>query len=671
MTNKSLLEEDVDDLYENAPCGYISALPDGTIVKANTTFLNWTGYRLDEIVDRKRFQDLLPVPGRIFHDTHYTPLLHMQGYTKELAFEVICEGGRRIPVLLNSTLKRDDNGNPLLIRTTLLDARGRRAYEQELLAARRKAEEAEAAVRRLNESLEERVSARTAERDRLWGISQDMLVIASLDGYFLNCNPAFTTTMGWTREDMESIRFAELADPAQADELNAMLTKLAVGQPLNRYKVRSRCKDGTYRWLSWTIVPEGRLLYMVGRDVTDERKQAEALRHAEDALRQAQKMEAVGQLTGGLAHDFNNLLAGIVGNLQMMRVRLQQGRHGDLARYIDSAESIADRAATLTHRLLAFSRRQTLDPKVVNVNRLVASMRDMIERTVGPAIQVSTMLSDHVWNTRCDANQLDNALLNLVINARDAMPHGGRLRIETDNTVVDHVDTAVGEEVKPGKYVAIIVADTGTGMKPEVLARAFDPFFTTKPIGQGTGLGLSMAFGFARQSGGFVRIHSHPGQGTKVCIYLPMHAGETEPDTADSAQGGAPQADAGAAILLVDDEAPLRELLAELLTGLGYTIIEAEDGHGGLEVLKSSRHIDLLVTDVGLPGGMNGRELALAARTLRPGLEVLFITGYAQDAAFGKSLAEPGMHVMTKPFALDAFAETVAGAVKRRERADE
>jgi signal transduction histidine kinase/ActR/RegA family two-component response regulator len=385
-------------------------------------------------------------------------------------------------------------------------------------------------------------------------------------------------------------------------------------------------------------------------------------RQTEEALRQAQKMEAVGQLTGGLAHDFNNLLAGVVGNLQLMRVRLAQGSTGAIARYIDAAESIVDRAAALTHRLLAFSRRQTLDPKVINVNQLVLSMRELIQRTVGPAVQLDTVLANDAGNTLCDGHQLESALLNLAINARDAMPNGGRLIIETASSALPQTQAAAREGVTPGRYVTISVTDTGTGMPPEIMARAFDPFFTTKPIGQGTGLGLSMIFGFIKQSGGYVRLHSEPGVGTTVHIHLPAHAGEAQNDARGKRTAAmAVPAAKRATILLVDDEAPLRTLLAEMLNEAGYTVVEAANGSEGLAILQSEQTVDLLISDIGLPGSMNGRQMAYAARAVRPDLKVLLITGYAEQAAAGTAPIEAGMQLMTKPFALDAFAAKVSG----------
>ena len=398
------------------------------------------------------------------------------------------------------------------------------------------------------------------------------------------------------------------------------------------------------------------------------RLQAEAAERerVEDALRQSQKMEAVGQLTGGLAHDFNNLLQGISGSLDLMRTRAAQGRTAEFGRYIENATASANRAAALTHRLLAFSRRQTLDPKPTNVNRLIGGMEALVRQTMGPGTRVKTRFAAELWPTLCDSNQLESTLLNLVINARDAMPDGGYLLIETTNTVLPDRRGTPGDvspgNAPPGDYVALAVTDTGAGMAPNVIARAFDPFFTTKPIGQGTGLGLSMVYGFVQQSGGFVRIDSETRQGTTVTICLPRHLGtgagevEVEAATPRAATGGA-------VVLVVEDEPAVRMIILEVLSDLGYTLIEAADGRAGLHILESRTPVDLLVTDVGLPGGMNGRQLADAARQQRPGLKVLFITGYAETVAGGDGWMEQGMQVMTKPFGMDALAARVQGMI--------
>ncbi|MBA1272203.1 response regulator [Pseudomonas azotifigens] len=377
---------------------------------------------------------------------------------------------------------------------------------------------------------------------------------------------------------------------------------------------------------------------------------------SEELLRQSQKMEAVGQLTGGLAHDFNNLLSGISGSLELLSKRLQQGRLNDLPRYLDAAQGASRRAAALTHRLLAFSRRQTLDPRPTDVNCLVDSMEDLVRRTMGPEVVIEVIRAPGLWSTLVDSNQLENTLLNLCINARDAMPSGGKLTVETANRWLD-TDAARELDVPAGRYVSLSVTDTGSGMPPEVLSKAFDPFFTTKPLGMGTGLGLSMIYGFARQSGGQVVIRSRLDEGTQVSVLLPRHFQQA--GTAEHApmHGEPPRAVAGQTVLVVDDEPTIRMLVCEILEELGYAAIEAEDGASGLKVLQSDQRIDLLVSDVGLPGGMNGRQMADAARVGRPDLKVLFITGYAETAAaIGSTHLETGMYVMTKPFDIEALA---------------
>ncbi|KPX24422.1 Sensory box sensor histidine kinase/response regulator [Pseudomonas amygdali pv. dendropanacis] len=382
------------------------------------------------------------------------------------------------------------------------------------------------------------------------------------------------------------------------------------------------------------------------------------LMQAEEKLRQSQKMEAVGQLTGGLAHDFNNLLAGISGALELMSTRIAQGRWNDVDKYIVTAQGAAKRAAALTHRLLAFSRRQTLDPQPTDVNRLMKGMTDLIQRTVGPSIVVETIGTIGLWPTLVDASQLENALLNLCINARDAMPDGGRITIEANNQWIEG-DVARMHDMPEGHYLSLCVTDTGTGMTPDVIAKAFDPFFTTKPIGQGTGLGLSMIYGFANQSGGRVRIQSQVGKGTSISLYLPRYDGTATRDESDVHQAPFEFTQSGETILIVDDEPTVRMLLTDALGDLGYTLIEAADSLAGLKLLRSDVHIDLLITDVGLPGGMNGRQMADAGREVRPHLKTLFITGYAENAAIGDEQLGPGMRVLTKPFAIDALAARV------------
>ena len=421
---------------------------------------------------------------------------------------------------------------------------------------------------------------------------------------------------------------------------------------------------------------EDRLVAVLFKDVTQRVAAEDALRQlnetleqrvsdalaqrerAENALRQAQKMEAVGQLTGGLAHDFNNLLAGITGAFEMIGRRIDQGRTPDAPRYVEAGLAAANRAAALTHRLLAFSRRQTLSPRPTQANSLVEDFIDLVRRTVGPAIAVEIETDRSLWPTLVDANQLENALLNLCINARDAMPDGGALTITTLNVSLCEVEGSK-RGLDPGDYVTITVGDTGVGIAPEDLDRVFEPFFTTKPTGQGTGLGLSMVYGFARQSNGLVRIRSQPGEGTRVRIYLPRHHGAVEPAEPASA-GNIALPLPRAKVLVVDDEPTVRMMMVDGLGLLGLHCIEAADGASALAMLDRWPGIDLLVTDVGLPGGLNGRQVADEARRRNPTLGVLFVTGYADSVVLQNATQEQGVEVLTKPFPIDELQRRVA-----------
>jgi PAS domain S-box-containing protein len=511
------------------------------------------------------------------------------------------------------------------------------------------AKNAEIELRHLNERLAALVAARTRERDRIWNVSQDLLVVADLTGTWLNVNPAATLALGWSEEEMIGRSVDWLLHPDDIAATGAQVDTLARGQKTSRFENRLRRKDGTYRWMSWTATPHEGQIYGVARDVTEEKEAAETLLRTEEALRQSQKMEAVGQLTGGIAHDFNNLLQGIMGSLEQIQRRLTEGRTEDIGRFASAARTSADRAAALTHRLLAFSRRQPLDPKPLAINPLIGSMDDLLRRSLSEGIRLDLALAPGLWCTLCDQNQLENAILNLTINARDAMPDGGALRVETRNVSV----TSDGSDVEPGDYVAIRVSDTGTGMSPDVMARAFDPFFTTKPIGHGTGLGLSMIYGFARQSDGHVQLESEVGRGTSVTLLLPRHDGPADERSAPEAQPESERKVQGKTVLVIEDEPLVRLLIVELLEEMGFTILEAGDGPSGLRILQSPQAIDLLVTDVGLPG-LNGRQVADAARLLRPRLKILFMTGYAEKALAREMLAAD-MQMITKPFAMDVL----------------
>jgi signal transduction histidine kinase len=544
----SLLES-AEELYENAPCGYLSTLPDGTVIRANQTLLTWLGAARQELVG-KRFQDLLGIGGRIYYDTHFAPLLHMQGFVNEVAFDLAGAGGRPLPVLANISQKRDEAGRPLVHRITLFNATDRRQYERELLVARRRAEEASEALKRLNETLEQRVAFEVAERMK-----------------------------------------------------------------------------------------------------------------AEEALRQSQKMEAIGQLTGGIAHDFNNLLTIIVGNIELLQRRLPEDA-GRLRRAADSAMQGARRAATLTQRLLAFSRRQPLEPRPIDANKLVAEMSELLRRTLGETIVLEAVLAGGLWRTQADPNQLENAVLNLAVNARDAMPGGGRLTIETANARLDDAYVAaLAEPLPAGQYVLIAVSDTGTGIDRATLERVFEPFFTTKEVGKGTGLGLSQVYGFVRQSNGHVRIYSEPGEGTTIKIYLPRLIGTgPDPDAPPSASAATLRGE-GETILVVEDEHELRHYTTETLRELGYAVLEAPDGHAALDILDRHPEIDLLFTDVVLGGALNGRALADEALRRRPGLKVLFTTGYTSNAIVHHGRLDPGVNLIGKPFTYADLAGKVRSVI--------
>ncbi|WP_294045719.1 PAS domain-containing protein [Sphingomonas sp.] len=530
--------------------------------------------------------------------------------------------------------------------------------------------QAETALRQLNEHLEARVAAALAERKLLADIVEgtDAFVqVADTQFRWLAINKAsadeFERIYGVRPAVGESMLDVLAEQPEHREAVQAIWARALGGEPfveVGPFGDPTRDQRSYEMRFSPLLDGEGRQIgaYQFVYDVTDRLREQERHRETEDALRQAQKMEAVGQLTGGLAHDFNNLLAGISGAFEMIRTRIAQGRIGDVERYLSAGQGATRRAAALTHRLLAFSRRQTLSPKAMVVNRLLGDLAELVRRTVGPGIEIETIAAAGLWSTLVDANQLENALLNLCINARDAMPNGGRITIETANKWLD--ERAARERgMEPGQYATVCVSDTGVGIEKDMLDRVFDPFFTTKPIGEGTGLGLSMVYGFARQSHGHVRIYSEVGHGTMVCVYLPRHIGDDEAEDA-AAPIEVIAASDGQVVLVIDDEPTVRMLVNDALVDRGYATIEAADGAAGLRVLESPARVDLLITDVGLPGGLNGRQVAEAARKLRPGLKVMFITGYAENAVLNHGHIERGMELLTKPFAVDDLTSRVA-----------
>jgi PAS domain S-box-containing protein len=554
----------------------------------------------------------------------------------------------------------------------------------------------EAALRDSEQSLERKVVERTGElaaansrllaevahREKAEGSFQVLVegvadyAVYMLDprGMITNWNTGAERIKGYVAHEVVGQhygRFFTEEDRANGLPERALETAAEVGKfETEGWRLR---KDGSRFWANAVVNrirdKSGALIGFakITRDVTERREAQLALDHAQEQLAQAQKMEGIGQLTGGVAHDFNNLLTIIMGNLETLQRGLQSPA-ADASRLSRSAENAlrgAQRAAALTQRLLAFSRRQPLDPKPVDISRLVSSMSDLLRRTIGEQIAIEAVLAGGLWRAHADPNQLEVAILNLAVNARDAMPDGGKLTIETANAYLDEAYAAGQAEVVPGQYVVICISDTGAGMTKEVLARAFEPFFTTKDIGHGTGLGLSQVYGFVKQSGGHIRIYSEPHEGTTVKLYLPRLHGEIEP--ADVESGARPPRSADAeTILVVEDDEDVRTYSKEILRELGYSILEAANGQAALRVLDAHPEIQLLFTDVGLPGGMNGRQLSDEARRRRPRLKVLFTTGYARNAIVHEGRLDPGVQLITKPFTYAALASKLRDVLDAR-----
>jgi PAS domain S-box-containing protein len=523
--------------------------------------------------------------------------------------------------------------------------------------------EVEEAQRALNLTLEMRLAERTADRDRMWQLSQDLMVVVNdtPEVPIMAVNPAWQRMLGWSPAEMLGRSAVDFIHPDDMLPLQQGLqpykeTLTVDGRLVRTYDNRYRHKDGTWRWISWTVVADDGVLQGVGRDVTADKARAEALALTEAQLRQAQKMEAVGQLTGGIAHDFNNMLAVVIGSLGLVTRRLAKG-DTDVSRLAESALESATRAASLTHRLLAFSRQQPLNPEAIAANRLVSGMSELLARTLGETIRVETALDPALWPAQADPHQLESAVLNLAVNARDAMPEGGVLTIRTANVEIGERDARLHPGVAPGRYVTIAVADTGIGMKPEIAARAFEPFFTTKEVGKGTGLGLSQVYGFVQQSGGHVLIDSTLGHGTAVRLYLPR----SHPD----AEAKAPRrslepnmSDEAATILIVEDEPAMRQLAIEALGELGYRVLEADSAATALKTLQAHPEIDLMFTDFVMPA-MNGAKLVEMARLQRPDLRVLFTTGYTRDAAVQNGMLEAGVELLGKPYTIDQLSTKI------------
>ncbi|MEP7130251.1 MAG: PAS domain S-box protein [Sphingomicrobium sp.] len=611
---------------------------DGRVTSWNAGARRFKGYEADEIIGQHFSRFYTPE-----EQEQQIPRIALETAEREGRFEDegwrVRKDGSRFWANVVIDPIRDPAGDLVGFAKVTRDLTDRRAAEEELRASE--------------------------ERFRLLVQSVTDYAIYMLDpqGHVSSWNAGAERFKGYSADEIMGQHFSRFYTD---EDLEAGIPRIALetASSEGRFEAEGwrKKKDGSKFWASVIIDPirnEGGELIgfaKVTRDLSEKRA-------IEEQLRQSQKMEAVGQLTGGLSHDFNNLLTGISGSLEMMQARVAQGRTAEVERYLVAAQGAVKRAASLTHRLLAFSRRQTLDPKATNANRLMRGIEELVRRTVGPGVRVEVVEASGLWSTLVDPNQLENAVLNLCINARDAMPDGGRLTIETANKWLDE-RAARQHDLPVGQYVSVCVTDTGTGMTPVVIAKAFDPFFTTKPIGEGTGLGLSMIYGFARQSGGQIRIYSEVGQGTTMCLYLPRNAEEAVVDEEIEGSTNRDAIGEGEVVLVIDDDPTIRMLVAEVLTESGYAVIEAPDGPAGLKVINSNARIDLLITDVGLPGGLNGRQVADAARVSRPSLKILFITGYAENAVIGQTRLENGMFVMTKPFQMEDLAHRIRDIIQ-------
>ncbi|MEW7847881.1 PAS domain S-box protein [Massilia aurea] len=514
-----------------------------------------------------------------------------------------------------------------------------------------------------NASLEERVERRTAERDRMWRLSKDIMLVADLHATLFAVNPAFTAILGWTEAEVLATPMLALVHPDDHAVTAQQIEALRSGGQVYRFENRWQRKNGSWCNLSWTASPDQQYIHAVGRDISADLAQMEVMRRTEAALQQSQKMETIGKLTGGVAHDFNNLLQVIGGNLQLI-ARRADGLP-EIKKRVENAMSGVERGAKLASSLLSFARRQPLEPKAVKIGRLLGNMEDMMRRALGEEIDIEMVISGGLWTTEVDPAQLENAVLNLAINARDAMDGAGRLTLEVANAALDATYCAAHPEVTPGQYVMLAVSDTGSGMPQDVIDQAFEPFFSTKPEGKGTGLGLSMVYGLVKQSGGHVKIYSEVDEGTTIKIYLPRslqvedHAGEP---LLQAVTGG------HETVLVVEDDEQVRLTVVDMLTDLGYRVLRANDATAALTVVDSGIHIDLLFTDVVMPGPLRSPELARKTRERLPNVAVLFTSGYTENAIVHGGRLDAGVELLGKPYTRDNLARKVRHVLSNQQQ---
>ncbi len=534
-------------------------------------------------------------------------------------------------------------------------------------------------LRQMNETLGERVQERTRERDRTWELSRDLLAVTHTDMMPVALNPMWEQAFDWPLEQLMEHPLTRLVHP---DDLQATLEETARvgrGKVTTRFVNRMRHRDGSYRWLSWSAVADGGRIYSAARDITSEiaavdkladanrelRAQIQERERVEATLQQMQRLEAVGQLTAGVAHDFNNLLTVILTSASFLQNDLQTGAPLERSlRRLQYIRESGERGATLTSQLLAFARRQQLAPTAIDLNDTLVNLLSLLKSTLGGSVSIETDTQADIWHALVDPTQIEMIILNLAINARDAMADSGRLTLGTRNVVIDQ-PAQRAEDPSPGEYVMLSVADTGSGMSEAVLSKAFEPFFTTKEVGKGSGLGLAQVFGFAKQSGGGARIESREGVGTTVKVFLPRTSAPRQPEPASAASSGSAESNNQHCILLVDDDHSVREVTAQMLENLGFTVIAADSGDDALQLLTQGAEVDLLLADFAMPG-MNGGELARAVRVRHPELPVVFVTGYAELCELGLE----GYSIIQKPFREEQLANKLHLALSEGSLAD-
>ncbi|HEY8570899.1 PAS domain S-box protein [Phenylobacterium sp.] len=648
-------EEFLRLILNSAPAGFYAVDNEGVTTVCNPAFLRILGFESADAAVGRKLHDLI-------HHTHPDGSHYPK---EECPIYIAAAGGGAAHVPDENFFKLDGTAVPVEYWVEPLVRDGRNAGAICIFNDITERKAAQATQSRFAEELAEQVEARTAERDRMWRLSAELMLVADFEATIVSANPAWETALGWAPEELHGRKFLDLVHPDDVEPTLKEVGRLSEGATTFSFENRYQHKDGGYRCLSWTAVPDQGFIHAVARDVTAERDAAEALRRTEEALRQAQKMEAVGQLTGGVAHDFNNMLAIVIGSLDLARRRLDRGQPG-AERYLEAAHEGASRAASLTQRLLAFSRQQPLTPRVTSLNKLVGGMSELLRRTLGETVEIETVLAGGLWLANVDPNQLESAILNLAVNARDAMPDGGQLTIETANAHLDdqYVRDHIG--LSAGQYVMLAVSDKGHGMPADVVAKVFDPFFTTKPVGKGTGLGLSMVYGFVKQSGGHVSVYSEVGQGTTVKIYFPRHVGAAEDMPSTITARPAPDGTGTEVVLVVEDEERVRAMSVDALKELGYIVYQAGSGDEALRVIDTLKRLDLVFTDI-VMAGMTGRQLADRIRAQAPHVKVLYTTGYTRNAVVHNGVVDAGVDFLPKPFSIADLARKVRAVLDKEQ----